>query len=322
MNYRKLGRTGLEVSEIGFGAWGIGGGTANAPAYGPTDDQVSKLALRRAYDLGINFYDTSDFYGSGHSERLIGETFKHVRHEVVIATKVGFVTAAGAQDFTPGYIEKSLDGSLEKLQTDYVDLYYLHSPPVSLLEEDDRVISTLRALQEKGKVRALGISTRSPDDGLIAATKFSFDALEVNFNLADQRALGNGLLDLCQQENVGVIARTPLCFGFLTGAYSIDSEFDSGDHRSSWPSGQITRWANAHQVFSSALKEDCGHTPAQLALRFCISYPAVSSAIPGMLTQREVEENALASDLGRFPQVQLRKLEQVYKSNTFFVGKQ
>ena len=320
MRYRDLGNTGLNVSEIGFGAWGIGGGAVDSPAYGLTDDQESMLALRRAFDLGINFYDTSDFYGSGHSERLIGATFRDVRHQVVIATKVGLLNADGAQDFSPENIERSLDASLTRLKTEYVDLYHLHSPSIDLLEEDQGVLATLDRLQTKGKVRAIGISVRTPEDGITAITRFGLKAVEVNYSLVDQRASENGLLSLCRREDAGFIARTPLCFGFLTGEYSPESEFGETDHRSRWSSPQLNRWSSAHQMFSAALGVNCEDTPAQTALRFCLSDPAVTSAIPGMLTSSEVEENARASDLGPLSEQELWEMSKIYQTNTFFVA--
>lgn len=319
MKYRKLGRTNLEVSEIGFGTWGLGGNVNGAIAYGPTDDQESKLALRHAYGLGVTFYDASDFYGYGHSERLLGEALKDVRHKVVIATKVGLLDASGAQDFSPKHIRQSIEASLKRLQTDYIDLYQLHNPTMEVLSQDETILSTLHSLKKEGKVRALGISLRAPDDGLVAITKFGFKAIQVNFNLVDQRALENGLFDLCEREDVGVIVRTPLCFGFLTGAYSAESKFASSDHRSRWSPRQIARWASAHRLFAAVLVEHEKQTHAQIALRFCLSYRSVSTVIPGMLTKTEVEENVVASQLGPFTETELSKIEQIYQDNTFFV---
>jgi aryl-alcohol dehydrogenase-like predicted oxidoreductase len=321
MNYRKLGHTGLEVSEIGYGAWGIGGVANGAIGYGPTDDQESKRALRRAYDLGVNFYDTSDLYGYGHSERLIGDALKDVRDRVIITTKVGFLDGDGAQDFSPKHIRQSLEASLKRLQTDYIDLYQLHSPSIDTLRQDDGILSALRRLEREGLVRAFGISVRSPDDGLVAINRFEPGCIQVNFNLVDQRALNNGLFDLCGKQGVGAIVRTPLCFGFLTGRYSPEGKFDPSDHRSSWSSAQIARWADAGRLFAAALPEDERQTPAQMALRFCLSHPSVSTVIPGMLSKEEVEENVLASQLGPFPEPELQKLQQIYRDNTFFFGK-
>jgi len=313
MEYIALGQTGLVVSQIGFGAWGIGGGTL---AYGPTDDQESRIALRRAYDLGVTFYDTADIYGNGHSECLIGDTLKDVRRNVIIATKVGFSEAS--QDFSPEYIKQSLEASLKRLQTDYIDLYQLHCPSIDALGEDS--LSVLRTLKEEGKVRTAGISVRSPDDGLVAATKYEFKVLQVNFNLVDQRALNNGLFALCEKNGVGIIVRTPLCFGFLTEAYSPESHFDSSDHRSRWSSEQRKRWATSYKYFSSALGKNGEQTHAQIALRFCLSYRSVSTVIPGMLTKEQVEENAFASQMGPFSKEELQEIERIYQDNAFFVS--
>ena len=318
MRLRNLGNTGLRVSEIGFGAWGIGGPADGSPAYGPTDDRQSQLALKRAYDLGINFYDTSDLYGYGHSERLIGETLHDVRDKIVIATKVGLLDINDTADFSPPHLRKSLEGSLTRLRTDYVDLYQLHSPTIELLE-DEGVLHTLETLKTEGKVRAIAISLRSPEDGQAAIIKHGFRCIQVNFNLVDQRASTNGLFELCQRENVGVIVRTPLCFGFLTGAHSADTKFTAGDHRSRWSPGQIQRWAGALDLFPSAMAGEEGQTPAQFAIRFCLSYPSVSTVIPGMLLDSEVEENTAASAMGQLSNTDLSQIEQVYRENTFFV---
>lgn len=320
MNYRTLGRTNLEVSEIGFGTWGLGGTVEGSVAYGPTDDQESKDTLRRAYELGVTFYDTSDFYGYGHSERLLGEALNDVRDKIIIATKVGLLDATGIQDFSPRHIRYALESSLERLQTHYIDLYLLHSPPLELLEQDETILDTLRTLQKEGKVRAVGISLRSPADGLSVISKFGVDVIQVNFNMIDQRAREIGLFDLCQRENVGIIARTPLCFGFLTGVYSSDSKFDSTDHRSRWSPQQIERWANAYKLFATTVTKVRSQTHAQIALRFCLSYPTVSTVIPGMLTEAEVEENVLASQLGPFSKRERLRMQKIYQENTFFVG--
>lgn len=319
MKYRPLGTTGLQVSEIGFGSWGIGGNVNGAIAYGPTDDHESKLALRRAFELGVTFYDTSDFYGFGHSEYLIGQVLREVRSQIIIATKVGLIDASGAQDFSPQHIRKSAEASLRRLQTDYIDLYQLHSPLIDVLQQDDRILSTLQSLQSEGKIRAFGISVRSPHDGLVAVTKFGFKSIQVNFNLLDQRALENGLFTLCEEHGVGIIARTPLCFGFLTGQCLQANRFDPRDHRSRWPREQVERWAEACWLFSSALIKREMQTNAQIALRFCLSQQGVSTVIPGMLTREHVEENVLASQLGPMTETELSNIAKIYHDNIFFL---
>lgn len=321
MKYRRLGATGLQVSEIGFGGWGIGGSVNGAVAYGPTDDNESKLALQRAFDLGITFYDTSDFYGFGHSEELIGQALKKVRPEVIIATKVGLLDAKGTQDFSPKHIRQAVEASLRKLQTDYIDLYQLHSPSVDVVGRDDGISSAMQSLQAQGKIRAFGISVRSPDDGLVAVTRFGFRCIQVNFNLIDQRAVENGLFALCAKEDVGVIVRTPLCFGFLTGQYSASDGFDTFDHRRAWSPEQIQRWTEGYGIFSGVLIDCKNQTPAQLALRFCLSYPCVSTVIPGMLSRKHVEENVAASQLDMLAKTELLKIAEVYRQKEFFISK-
>jgi aryl-alcohol dehydrogenase-like predicted oxidoreductase len=320
MLYRKLGKTGIEVSEIGFGAWGIGGVTNGATSYGKTDDERSRDALWKAFESGITFYDTSDLYGYGHSESLIGEVFQGHRDRIVIASKVGFIEHNGPQDFSASHVRKSIEGSLRRLRTDYVDLYQLHSPKLEDVESD-RVVDTLTSLKREGKIRAFGISARSPADALIAVDRYNFDAIQVNFNLVDQRAVENGLFALCAQKGVGVICRTPLCFGFLAGQFSPDVKFDPTDHRSTWPQEQIARWAEAYKLFAEAVREGTEQSYVQLALRFCLSSEGVSSVIPGMLSVSEVEENAAASRLGPFAAAEMEKLSEIHRQNAFFICK-
>lgn len=321
MRYRRLGATGLSVSEIGFGTWGIGGSANGSVAYGPTNDLDSIQALQRAYEMGVTFYDTADFYGFGHSEQLLGKALKDVRQKIIIASKVGILDAKGAQDFSPAHILSSIDASLQRLQTDYLDLYQLHSPPLELLEQNPEIIVVMQSLQTQGKVRAIGISVRSPDDGIRAVRDFGFKAVQVNFNLIDQRAAENGLLSLCAQMDAGVIIRTPLCFGFLTGKYSENDQYDPFDHRRKWSFQQVEKWAQAYRLFYPAVAQKQGQTDAQIALRYCLSYSAVSTAIPGMLTTDHVEENTAASEQGPLGSVELQKIGDIYKQNTFFAGK-
>ena len=320
MKYRRLGRTGIEVSEIGFGTWGIGGTAGGATAYGAADDRESKAALRRAFDLGVTFYDTSNLYGYGHSESLIGSAFKGLRKKVVLASKVGFGGAGDPQDFSPAHIRAAIEKSLKRLQTDYLDLYQLHSPPTETLENLGDILQTLSDLQSEGKVRALGVSVRSPEDGLGLVRNFKIPCLQVNFNLVDQRLLETGLMELCEREEVGLVCRTPLCFGFLGGGYSEESEFDSQDHRHSWPREQRALWVKAPRLFSP-VRRTAGETPAQFALRFCLSYAPVSTVIPGMLKPEQVEENIRASALGPLSRAEHAQVEEIYRKNTFFLGK-
>lgn len=318
MRYREIGSTGIAVSEIGFGAWGIGGVPKDARAYGPTDDQTSLKALSRAIELGVTFFDTSPLYGYGHSEVLIGMATCGRRDKVVISSKVGYVGFSGDQDFSPVYIRESLEGSLRRLKTDYVDMFQLHDPPMDLLDEDGRILETLEELQEEGKIRIIGISVRGVEDSLRAVTRFPFKSIQVNFNMVDQRILQYRLLEKCKEKGVGVIIRTPLCFGFLTGEYCKDYKFDDKDHRSRWSKEQVDLWANAYKLFISELTEGNSQTNAQIALRFCLSFPQVSSVIPGMLNKEHVEDNVISSELGPLTSSVVDKFKKIYGENQFF----
>ncbi|OGS08520.1 MAG: hypothetical protein A2270_11030 [Elusimicrobia bacterium RIFOXYA12_FULL_51_18] len=317
MNYRRLGSTELNISEIGFGAWGLGGDKGGSRAYGPTDDSESLYALRRALDLGITFFDTADFYGFGHSETLIGRAFGACRERVIIAGKAGFVDAAGRQDFSPAHIRASLDGTLRRLNTDYLDVYQLHSPPAELLIRTPGILETMKELVREGRIRSYGVSLRSPEDGITLLRAHKVGCLQVNFNLVDQRARADGLFELCRQTDTGIIARTPLCFGFLTGQYPDTSALPESDHRRRWSKEQVERWHKAPRLFAGALETQRPQTPAQSALRFCISYPAVTSVIPGMLTPAQVEENAAASGLGPLPAETISEVQAIYEANDF-----
>jgi aryl-alcohol dehydrogenase-like predicted oxidoreductase len=319
MKYRRLGRTGLRVSEVGFGAWGIGGRTEGLTSYGDTDDATSLEALRRALDVGITFFDTSNVYGSGHSEALIGEAFSGCRDQVVIATKAGFTTYADAPDFTPQGIRRSVEGSLVRLKSDYVDVLQLHNPPPELLVSHPEIGETLQGMKREGLIRAHGVSVKSPDEGLAALDAFAFDSMQANLNMMDIRLIGSGLLDVAVARGVGVIARTPLCFGFLSGRVAGDACFPDGDHRNLWPRAQIERWSEGAKLLRAAVPAPVGQTQTQVALRFCLSVQGVSCVIPGILTPAEAEENAAASDAGVLPKAEMASIEDINQSHAFFV---
>jgi aryl-alcohol dehydrogenase-like predicted oxidoreductase len=313
MNYRTLGHTNMLVSEIGFGAWGIGG-----DAYGVTDDNESVRALNCAVDQGINFFDTSDFYGAGHSESLLGKTISSKRDKVIIATKGGGKLPENGQqmpqDFTLSHLQHAFENSLRRLNSTYVDVYQLHNPKVSDLT--DELIQYLEAMKQQGKARAIGVSLRSPQDGAAILARHRFDVIQVNFNLIDQRALETGLLAEAHSGGIGVIVRTPFNFGFLTGG-----SFDIGekDHRASWPKEQLEKWSNAILVF----KDLYGHnhrSKVQLALKFCLSFDGVSTVIPGMLNCSQVMENVAASDRTRLDANEIAAIRKIYSENTFMIA--
>lgn len=322
MHCRPLGNTGLSVSEIGFGGLGIGGVSADVASYGPADDRESLAALRRAYDLGITFYDTSPDYGNGHSEELIGQAFRAKREHVIIASKVGFVSlsrpndeAAIRESLRPPRIRETLEGTLRRLKSDYLDLLQLHSPPLEVLRQMPEVFATLEGIKREGKIRAWGISLRSPADGIAAISEFSAPVLQVNFGMIDQRALDIGLLDLARERNVGVIARTPFSYGFLTGKYA-DAKFDPVDHRSRQPFERREQWAAAPAMFSS-LNQGKERTLAQLALQFCLAPEIISTVIPGMMRLAEVDENTRALEVESLGTAEFAVIRERYRASVF-----
>ncbi|MGA2467025.1 MAG: aldo/keto reductase [Thermodesulfobacteriota bacterium] len=316
MKYRALGSTGIEVSEIGYGTWGLGGN-----AYGPVDDNESKKALRRAFEKGINFFDTSDLYGNGHSEQLLGEVFRDVRDAVVIATKGGTLPHSGfymPQDFSPKYLRNALEGSLKRLKTDYIDLYQLHSPQIQDIEANADILDTLETFKSEGKIKAYGISPRSPQDAIIAIQQFRFTVVQVNFNLIDQRAIETGLFKIAAEKNVGIINRTPLVFGYLSGKMTGDERFDGVDHRANWPKEQLKRWAKSPNLFDFLYENGKQRSAVQAALLFCLAHREISTVIPGMLNVQEVEEDIEVANLPPLNSDEIGKIREIYRTHDFY----
>jgi aryl-alcohol dehydrogenase-like predicted oxidoreductase len=301
MRYRKLGRTGIEVSEIGYGAWGIGGAQ-----WGGADDDESLEALHRAIDLGLNFIDTALAYGEGRSERLVGQVVREREETVHVATKVPprnriWPAEADAElddVFPPGYVSECAEQSLRNLGMETVDLLQLHvwnddwADSEELLGEVDR-------LRSDGKIRHFGISINDhqPSNGLRLVRSGAVDTVQVIYNVFDQSP-EDDLLPACREHDVGVIARVPLDEGGLTGRIGANTEFEGDDFRASYFRGDRKR--EVHERVT-AIASDLGigdDRLAEAALRFILSEPAVSTVIPGMRSIRNVQRNIAASDAG------------------------
>ncbi len=319
MKYRALGRTGLQVSEIGFGAWGIGGRTVGTTSYGETDDRTSLAALDRALDRGITFFDTSSAYGNGHSEALIGQAFESRRDRVVIATKAGYDAWDRPPDFSPAAVVASAEASLRRLRSDTIDLFQLHNPPSEALRSAE-LREALAGLEKAGKIRAWGVSAKSPVEAIEALREFDAAVVQANFNMMDVRAL-DGLLDEVERRQAGFIGRTPLCFGFLSGAIAKDTVFPPGDHRLGWSRAQLDNWIDGAADLLAAVKATPGRDGARSALRFCLAFPGISSVIPGILTPAEADENARASDCGPLPKAAVDAVLDINRTRQFFVAR-
>jgi len=296
MKYRKFGNTDLQVSEIGFGAWAIGGNAmvGNTPiGWGKTRDDESVAALRAAVDAGINFIDTADFYGLGHSEELIGKWFGSNR-KVIIATKVGHrnIDERIVFDYTADYIHTACEKSLKRLKRDVIDYYQLHTARMEHLQKGE-CIQAMEDLKKQGKIRYWGLSLNTfyprPEAEYLIKHRIG-DGFQLVFNVINQRA--HEVLKLASSAGYGVIARMPLQFGLLTGKIKTDAKFEAGDHRSFRLIPSIIEKANTildKKVWPVAVQKHISKT--SLALSYILSHPQISTVIPGIRTVQQAEQN-------------------------------
>jgi aryl-alcohol dehydrogenase-like predicted oxidoreductase len=322
MRYRKLGRTNWEISEIGYGAWGIGG----KQWLGGEDDESLK-ALRKAIELGVNFIDTALAYGDGHSERLVGQIVREAPGKVWVATKVPPKNqlwparpGIGIEEVFPyDYIIRCTEQSLRNLNVETIDLQQLHVWNPEWIDRDEWR-RAFEDLKKSGKVRAVGISINDhqPDSALEIVQTGLIDSVQVIYNIFDQSP-ERALFPLVQEKNVGVLARVPLDEGALTGTIDENTVFPKGDFRNWYFRGADRKRQVAEHV--SALKKDLEAVPgtlAEIALRFCISHPAVSSVIPGMRRVQTVESSCGVSKAGPLSGELLSKLRKHAWDKNFY----
>jgi aryl-alcohol dehydrogenase-like predicted oxidoreductase len=321
MRYRRLGRTGWEVSEIGFGAWGISG----KQWIGATDD-VSERALRRAVELGLNFIDTALAYGDGHSETLVGKVVRSTPQKVWVATKVPpknrlWPARPGIgieQVFPYDYIIQSTETSLRNLGLETVDLQQLHVWNPEWLERDEWR-RAFEDLKRSGKVQAVGISINDhdPDSALGIIGTGLIDTVQVIYNIFDQSPEQN-LFPLCLEEDIGVLARVPLDEGSLTGNIRQDTVFAADDFRNFYFRGDRKKQVEERVDALRADLEGVRGSLAEIALRFTISHPAVSTVIPGMRQVKNVESNCGVSEAGPLPANVLSRLRRHVWERNFY----
>jgi aryl-alcohol dehydrogenase-like predicted oxidoreductase len=310
MNYRRFGRTGWNVSEIGYGMWGMAGWTGSA-------DAESLAALQRAADLGCNFFDTAWAYGDGHSEQLLGKILRANKNnpaaggpdkKLYVATKVPPKNRRWParpeysldDSYPPDYIFEYVDKSLKNIGVDTLDLIQLHTWEDRWLE-DERVLRSAEKLRSSGKIRAFGLSLNrwEPANGIRAVRAGFVDAVQVIYNIFDQNP-EDELFPACREKNIAVIARVPFDEGSLTGTLTLDSKWPANDWRSTY---FVPENLTASVTRAEALKPllQAGMTMPELALRFILNNPDVSTTIPGMRKLRNVEANLAASDKGPLP---------------------
>jgi aryl-alcohol dehydrogenase-like predicted oxidoreductase len=307
MHYRKFGRTDLMVSEIGFGAWAIGGNSkvGSTPiGWGEVDDAVSKSAIHAALDAGVNFFDTADFYGLGHSEDLLGKVLKG-NDEAIIATKVGHrnVSNTIVLDYSKDYIITACEQSLKRLKLETIDYYQLHSARMKHLEQGG-CIEAMETLKQQGKIRYWGLSlpTFQPDEeaNFLMFEKLG-DGFQLVFNLINQRAMK--VIRTAGEEGYGIIARMPLQFGLLTGKFTPYTRFAGDDHRSFRLTPEILQHSLQvleEKVWPLATAERMSKT--EFALNFILGLEEISTVITGIRTPEHVSQNTKES----------RKLEDIH----------
>jgi len=288
--------------------------TIGGEVFGATDDQESLRALHRAIDLGINFIDTADAYGRGHSEELLAQVLKTRRNEVVLATKGGnqFTARQGLRNFDPDYITSALEQSLKRLQIETIDLYQLHNPSPEVMRRGD-IFDRLDRFKREGKIRFYGVSLEKTADGIVAIETGKPDTLQVVYNILHQDP-EEQLFPLAQQEHIGIIARVPLERGVLSGRFKSTAEFAQRDwRRGVFPDEALTQANVAVEQLQFLVK---GEVPnlAQAALRFVLCHPAVSTMIPGIRTVKQAEDNAAASGKP-LPAADVKRLQELYRSD-------
>ncbi|GLX70060.1 aldo/keto reductase [Paenibacillus glycanilyticus] len=315
MEYRGLGSSDLKISEISFGTWAIGG------AWGNVNDKESLLALEAAMEQGVNFFDTADVYGDGHSERLLAQATKGREDEIYIATK--FCRAGDIHDpatYSEAAVRAYCEASLKRLERERIDLYQIHCPPMPILK-DGRVFEVLDKLQQEGKIRHYGVSVESVEEGLYCLEQPNVRALQVIYNIFRQKPLE--LLNEAHRRGVGILVRLPLASGLLTGKFTAASTFEADDHRRFNENGESF---NVGETFAGLgfakgveladqlrwIAEGRGNM-TRASLRWLLDHEAVSCVIPGFRNVRQVEDNLAALEVPSFTEAERERLSAFYQ---------
>jgi aryl-alcohol dehydrogenase-like predicted oxidoreductase len=315
MRYRPLGKSGFDVSEIGFGAWAIGAD------WGDVDDEQSLRALHAAADAGVTFFDTADVYGDGRSERLIARFRKERREPIVVATKIGRRAPQHVKEFTRENLGGWIDRSRENLEVDRLDLVQLHSPPTDVYYRPE-VFAAMDSFIVDGRIASYGVSVEKVEEGLKALEFPNVATVQIIYNMFRQRPAEH-FLSAARDRNVGVIARVPLASGLLTGKFNRDTKFSASDHRNfnrhgeSFDVGETFAGVD-YETALAAVEElrplvPAGSTMAQMALRWILMNDAISTVIPGAKTPEQAQGNAAATDLPELPASTMDRIETLYR---------
>ena len=319
MEYRELGRTGWKVSTIGFGAWGIGG-----DAWGPTDDRQPLATLHRAIDLGVNFIDTADVYGDGHSERLITQLRRERSEPIIVATKAGRrLNPHIAGGYTRANLEGFVGRSIRNLEVEALDLLQLHCPPSEVYDMPD-VFGALDALVDAGKLNYYGVSVERVDEALKAITYPNVQSVQIIFNMFRLKPAETFFAE-ARERRVGIIARVPLASGMLAGKLRPDTSFGPNDHRAYNRHGEAFDQGETfsgvdYETGLRAVEElrpvvPGDATMAQLALRWIIQFPEVTTTIPGAKSPEQIESNVGAAELPPLDEATRARIREIYDAH-------
>lgn len=315
MIYRTLGRTGWRVSTVSFGAWAIGS------AWGDVDSGDSLRALHKAVDRGVNFFDTADVYGDGHSERLLAQLKRERDEEIIVATKAGRrLDPHIADGYNAENLSQFIERSLKNLEVEALDLLQLHCPPTEVYYRPE-VFAALDDFVKQGKVRYYGVSVELVEEALKAIEFPNVQSVQIIFNIFRQRP-ADLLFNEVKRRQIGILARLPLSSGMLTGKLNTKSEFAADDHRAFNRHGEAfdrgeTFSGVDYQVGLQAVEDLRALVPAgmsltQFALRWILMHEAVTCAIPGAKRPEQVEENVSASDLPPLPDDVMQRVKELY----------
>lgn len=296
--------------KLGIGTWGLGG-----EDYGKISSTQAYKLLLKSYKSGVNFFDTAPLYGNGRSEKYLGKLIDDVgRKNLIISTKCGMLPHKGfnlKQNFSLENLNKDLQNSLSRLNTNYIDYYLLHSPDLKKIDIK-KILNYFKQLRIDGIIKGYGISLRSPLDYL-KIKNFDLDIVEFNFNLFDQRALDIDLFNLLELKNIKSICRTPLCFGFLTGKILKKKKLDKNDHRRLyWKQSQFEAWTKAKFFFLKYYEKNNYDDYSEFALHFCLSHK-FSYVIPGIMSSNDLEKNLKSLRLRKLSQKKLDLIYQTYR---------
>jgi aryl-alcohol dehydrogenase-like predicted oxidoreductase len=315
MEYRRLGKTGWNISAISFGSWAIGS------AWGKVNDKDSLAALHHALDLGVNFFDTADVYGDGRSERLLAQLRKERKEKFIIATKAGRrLNPHIANEYNKANLTAFVERSLENLSTDSINLLQLHCPPTEVYYLPE-VFGILDDLVHAGKIQFYGVSVEKVEEALKAIEFPGVQSVQIIYNIFRQRPADLFFIE-SKKRDVGIIARLPLSSGMLTGKLSRQSAFEKDDHRSFNRYGEAFDRGETFSGFDYDLSLDVvdklrrlvpdGATMAQFALKWILMNPAVTCAIPGAKNPSQVEENIKSADMPHLSDDVIKEIRDIY----------